>query len=503
MRLLLRYLYISTALTTGFLDPLSPHTSPGGARIKLGHTGTHYDEVVALLEGFARPLWGLASLLSSGDTYAGTERWVRGLASGTDPSAEGEYWGQTRDRDQRMVEMSPIGFALAMAREELWERLGGGGKEEDWLWFRIFRNLGLGKVGVPHDRERMLKDLDHLDRFYLCDGWSRDSPEGFAQLLYAKLAGDEDPVRAKEYKEGAARFAVDFVHYFDEDEDMSTLLPPYLSNPGVIKGLLRNLRWWSTHHKATFNSDAFLVLAISSEHSFWTSEELPHPFSIASTPLPVVYPIKHPLHIVACHYPLKATQAKYGKFSYSAAFGFCTPTGGFMLDQHALDGMIGIEMAGTWDVFGDREIKCETWLVPPPPTAAGVETEEHWHLRDGKLLSAEASWAVYGQGSDARLLNLTSTSTPSNQDSLEGRGLPDVTGGAAYAVSAGGAVGIKDLLPTSTGKRATEALAVDANASLIWPRTVLPTLRRELGEGERKFVTVFLALHNYEGKVCL
>lgn len=47
-------------------------------------------------------------------------------------------------------------------------------------------------------------------------------------------------------------------------------------------------------------------------------------------------------------------------------------------------------------------------------------------------------------------------------------------------------VGIKDL---STGKRTAEVLAVDGNASLIWPRTVLPTLRGELGEGERWFVT--------------
>lgn len=101
----------------------------------------------------------------------------------------------------------------------------------DWLWFRVFGNLGLAKVGAPHDRVRMLKDLDHLDTFYLGDGWSRDGPEGvrqldyysgsfaiqYAQLVYAKLAGKEDPVRAQEYKKRAARFAVDFVHYFDEN----------------------------------------------------------------------------------------------------------------------------------------------------------------------------------------------------------------------------------------------------------------------------------------------
>lgn len=357
-------------------------------------------------------------------------------------------------------------------------------------------------------------------------------------------------------------------------EDLETLLPPYLSNPGAIKGLLfRNLRWWSSHHKSIFQSDgtlsigyvypnmyftenynspgspywgmkAFLVLALPADHPFWVAPELPHPLSGSDTLLPVVYPINHPLHIMvrakhhtyllstgqACHYPLKATQAKYGKFSYSATFGFCVPTGSYMLDQHALDGMIGfsddggevwrsrrivddarIEMlgggtwpvlTGVWDVFGNGEVKCETWLVPPPPAAGGVETgKDHWyvrvhrlsvalgtrHLRDGKLLSAEGSWAVYGQGADKRILNLTVATEASNSAEFEGRSAPDAVRGAAYAVSAAGAVGIKDLLPR---KRAAEVLSVDANASLIWPRTVLPTLRGEHAAGDETwFVT--------------
>ncbi|KAF8470739.1 hypothetical protein BDZ91DRAFT_791702 [Kalaharituber pfeilii] len=226
---------VATALTAGFLDPLAPHTSPGGARIKLGHTGTHYDEAAAQLEGFARPLWGLAPLLAGGGTYPGVERWIRGLASGTDPATAGagEYWGATRDRDQRMVEMSPLGFALAMAPGTFWDALSEreGRMWRNWLWFRVFANLGLAKVGAPHDRARMLKDLDHLDTFYLGGGWSRDGPEGarqldyysgsfaiqYAQLVYAKLASKGDPVRAAEYKSRAAKFAVDFVGYFDDD----------------------------------------------------------------------------------------------------------------------------------------------------------------------------------------------------------------------------------------------------------------------------------------------
>lgn len=125
---------LANALTAGFLDPLAPHTSPNGARVKIGHTGTHYDEDAAQLEGFARPLWGLASLLAGGGSYTGTDRWVRGLAAGTDPEQPEEYWGTTRDKDQRMVEMSPIGFALAMATNALWKPLEEKDKRNVVAW---------------------------------------------------------------------------------------------------------------------------------------------------------------------------------------------------------------------------------------------------------------------------------------------------------------------------------------------------------------------------------
>lgn len=96
------------------LDPLEAHTSPGGAGIDIGSTAAHYDTKAVALEAFARPLWGLTSLLVGGGSYDGTERWVRGLANGTDPKSP-EYWGASRAKDQRMVEMSPLSFAIALS----------------------------------------------------------------------------------------------------------------------------------------------------------------------------------------------------------------------------------------------------------------------------------------------------------------------------------------------------------------------------------------------------
>ena len=41
---------------------------------------------------------------------------MRGFANGTDPDGP-EYWGGAMAKDQRMVEMSPLSFAVAMKPE--------------------------------------------------------------------------------------------------------------------------------------------------------------------------------------------------------------------------------------------------------------------------------------------------------------------------------------------------------------------------------------------------
>jgi hypothetical protein len=89
--------------------------------------------------------------------------------------------------------------------------------------------------------------------------------------LYAKLAGDEDPSRAKEFKERARLAALDLVHYFDDEGRCipfgRSLVYRFgtvsfwgalayadvdLPEPitwGMVKGIvLRNLRWWQTQN---------------------------------------------------------------------------------------------------------------------------------------------------------------------------------------------------------------------------------------------------------------
>ncbi|KKP06667.1 hypothetical protein THAR02_01264 [Trichoderma harzianum] len=281
------------------LDPLEPFFSPQKARVKCpGATAVRFDQTASEVEGFFRPIWGLACLLAGGGQYRGTDWWVQGIKAGTDPESP-EYWGYPRDNDQRMVEMCPFGFALAVA-PELWnglsakERvnvenwLGNSINEKNmpntnWLWFRVFANLGLKQNGAKYSEERLESDIKHLDTFYRGDGWSNDGPEGihqmdyysssfaihFLQLLYAKLAAKADPSRAKEFKHRAEIAALDLVHYHDT---LGRAIPfgrslvyrfamvafwgalayadvelPAPLTWGMVKGIvLRNFRWWQT-----------------------------------------------------------------------------------------------------------------------------------------------------------------------------------------------------------------------------------------------------------------
>jgi hypothetical protein len=231
------------------LDPLVPHFTAGHSRVKLGATATRYDEAAAQFEGYARPLWGLAALLAGGAPYASTHLWLDGLINGTDPSHP-EYLGDIEDLDQRMVEFCPLGFALAVAPHAFWDPLTPSqkanvttwlgsinGKEmpnTNWLWFRVFANLALMRNGASYDEERLKADIEHLDGFYVGDGWSNDGPRShlqmdyysgsfaiqFLQLLYAKIRGEGDQGHGEEFRERARLYAKSFVHYFDGEGEL-------------------------------------------------------------------------------------------------------------------------------------------------------------------------------------------------------------------------------------------------------------------------------------------
>lgn len=53
----------------------------------------------------------------------------------------------------------------------------------NWLWFRVFANLGLKKNGGKYSKERLESDIKHLETFYRASGWSNDGPEGIHRKL--------------------------------------------------------------------------------------------------------------------------------------------------------------------------------------------------------------------------------------------------------------------------------------------------------------------------------
>lgn len=319
---------------------------------------------------------------------------------------------------------------------------------------------------------------------------------------------------------------------------------------GVVKGIvLRHFRWWSTQ-KDIFNNDgtlslgysyanmyltenynspgspywcclSFVPLVLPETHPFWAAPEEPYPVSLSE-----VIALKYPKHIAvrrgghsfllssgqACHYPLKATQAKYGKFAYSSAFGYSVPTGGYQLEQHAPDSMLALSDDGG-DVWATRrlalnarfeeqdgqpvlvsgwkpwpDVEVESILVPP------TEENENWHLRahhvrNGRALrTSEGAFAIYGCRSDnGRILG------PMTEGESEGT-MIGRSGG--LVVSSAGAVGIVEL--HSAIERSGRIVLADPNSNIIHGRTLLPSLAVDLEAGQDCwFVSAVLAVPDH------
>ncbi|MCX2721498.1 DUF2264 domain-containing protein [Roseibium salinum] len=269
--------------------PLLPYFSPSGARVRLSAMAAHFDQAAAELEGFARPLWGIAPLVAGGGRFEHWDLYRRGLVCGTDPEHP-DYWGDITDIDQRQVELAAIGFTLRIAREHIWDPLDDvqkkqvaayllAGRERDyvnsnWKFFRILVDIGLIHCGIEPGAEKREIYLDDIDGFVMENGWYRDGPIRSADhyipfafhyygLIHAALSGDA--ARAARYRERAAEFAGAIRHWYAAD---GSALPfgrsltyrfahagfwGALAFAGVealpwgqIKGYyLRNLRWWA------------------------------------------------------------------------------------------------------------------------------------------------------------------------------------------------------------------------------------------------------------------
>lgn len=283
------------------LDPTADKLIMGGTGLWNYNGSTSYSDRVGLFEGWSRLLWGEAPMRSQGGSWKGQCLHDQGFIHGPNPHAEG-FWGPIHDKDQRMVELAAISYALMLDRRDYWDvlskdeqqrlhdwMLGLNGKEmpgNNWRFFRVLVNLAFKCLGEKYDAKQMADDLAFIDSLYVADGWYRDNVPfdnynpfafHFYSLVYVRFAADFDKERCDRFKKRAYFFAKQHIALLGED---GAVVPygrslTYKFGPiafysacvmadlevlpwGVLKGIiLRNLRWWMG--KPIFDRDGMLT----------------------------------------------------------------------------------------------------------------------------------------------------------------------------------------------------------------------------------------------------
>lgn len=222
------------------LAPLEAYLSPGGARVELSAAGAAFDRAAIGLEGFARRLWGGVPAAMGGFDVLDWDGLRQGLAHGCDPDHP-EFWGWPGTKDQRLVEMAAVGFALLAVPERIWQPLAPEAKRlvarylrhacaqehsaNNWMYFRLLVEAGLRQVGetVPDAGGDGYRAA--LEALYLGEGWYRDGPgrrvdhyTGFAFHTYALLLHRYASEPGTEEALTRARlFAPQFAAWFDAE----------------------------------------------------------------------------------------------------------------------------------------------------------------------------------------------------------------------------------------------------------------------------------------------
>ncbi|MCD8482706.1 MAG: DUF2264 domain-containing protein [Verrucomicrobia bacterium] len=336
-----------------------PHFRQTPGRWNLPYHPAHHSLRGGEMEGWSRQLWAMVPLLAGGTKVPDSELILDGIRCGVDPDSP-HYWGKFSDCDQRMVECAVLGAGLRMCPEFFWHALSDRTRQQfaeflnqinqfqtpdnNWLFFRVFVNCGLGHVGVDFPREVQEKSLDRIESFLLDEPWYSDGPGGkidyynpmgfhFYGLLYAIWQGNSDPERAQRFVHRAHLSAQAFIHWFDAN---GAAIPYGRSltyrfaqgslwsalawagggpfSDGVLKGLLgRHMQWWQnlpihgpdgtltrgygypqdvmTEHYNSLGSPywgfkLFWMLALPAEHPFWQATPEPLPASLQE-PLPI------------------------------------------------------------------------------------------------------------------------------------------------------------------------------------------------------------------------
>lgn len=362
-------------------------------------------------------------------------------------------------------------------------------------------------------------------------------------------------------------------------------LAPPMDKPGVVKHILhQHFRWWAKKHDI-FNTDgtmnigfvypnmymcedynspqsvywsmkSFCHLGLSEDHPFWHAEEQ----SLGSGPISSI--IEPPMHIICssrshhfllssgqyCPWPLKATEAKYGKFAYSAHFGFSVPTGP-LIQQIAPDSTLAIKIRSddswklrwiSWNIRfssatlfanGVREkipVLISSWkpwaMFDITIESALMASSTHWpdwHVRIHKISvgsdasafdfeTVEGGFAIYGrrEADGLPIPSSESIKQVSSQSGTRSTELCYTSSESCLVVSSQGASGICSTKPASanpipnTLHASGSMLKPDSNTNLMCQRTLIPTLTATIPAAESKehrcfyLVTCVFAMSN-------
>jgi hypothetical protein len=371
----------------------------------------------------------------------------------------------------------------------------------------------------------------------------------FYGLLYAKLRGGGDPERAARYTERARLFARKFAAWFREDGSVVpygrsltyrfTAVSLFSACAftgldvlpwGVLKGLvLRHLRWCFSRPildnggvlsvgygypnlvmADTYNSPgspywglkAYLILALGEEHPFWQSRETPLPETsggeaeVTADPVPGFILTRTPEDVQILNpgqYPgfdMNHPAQKYGKFAYSARFGFCVSLGSYNIEKTGCDSMLMVsEGDGYWRER--RQVKAQVsgsnWTRsvwnpwPDVEITTTLVSFGAWHVRIHRIHSGRALETVEG-GFAIRRYNRFDPPLPvyNTADTAQ----------EALAAFPWGASRIASLEPVPDtglwnigGKRKGSLLTPAPNLNIQDPVVVIPVLEGKAGPG--------------------
>lgn len=196
-----RYQALFDYFTYGFIK----YRSPNGALVYYPGALSSKGRKINALEGFARYFPLAASWISGGnnnnvildnkkiDLVALLHE---GIVAGTNTKNK-EYWGNIKNRDQRIVEAADIALGLWISRDYIWKTFSSIEKKQIAIWlnqamdkefennnwnlFPIIIHKSLESLGFNNkvnDKRIAEAYINYKKQFYLGEGWFNDPPNG-------------------------------------------------------------------------------------------------------------------------------------------------------------------------------------------------------------------------------------------------------------------------------------------------------------------------------------